>query len=161
MTHIRSSHPFDRARAGYTLVEMMIVTTVLGVVTVMATGHINDYIRERNVVAATAAVRNDLQQAFSIAARNRRPVRISFVASDTAIRVTDRDNTITYLRRGLGAGSGFMLRPSDVAFCTSSCDASIEVFPNGWASDTLVVRLSSGEYTRGFHVSRSGLVTTR
>lgn len=142
--------------------EMLIVTSVLGVLAALATGHISDYIRERNVAAAAAVVRNDLQQAFAIAARNRHPVRVSFAAGDTALLITDRENTVTYVRRGLGIGSGFMLEPSDVAFCARTCSsATVDVFPNGWASDTLTVTIGKGAYVRGIHMSRSGLVTAR
>jgi prepilin-type N-terminal cleavage/methylation domain-containing protein len=162
MTRTLWSHPTHRARAGFTLIEMLIVTTILGVIGLLSVGHISSYVRERNVSAAAATVRNDLQQAFAIAARNRRPVRVSFATSDTALRITNRENTVTYVSRGLGIGSGFMLEPSDVTFCTSSCSsATVDVFPNGWASDTLTVTISKGHYSRGIHMSRSGLVTTR
>jgi hypothetical protein len=84
------------------------------------------------------------------------------LSADTALKITDRENTITYVRRGLGSGGGFILGPSDIAFCASTCsDASVDVFPNGWASDTLTVTISKGSYSRGLHLSRSGLVTTR
>jgi prepilin-type N-terminal cleavage/methylation domain-containing protein len=156
------SHPTRRSRSGFTLVEMLVVVSVLGVIALMSMGQISDYTRERNVAAAAATVRMDLQKAFAIAARNRRPVRVSFAAADTALRITDREDTTTFVRRGLGAGSGFQLLPSDVAFCTSTCsDASLLVFPNGWASDSLSVTITKGEYTRGIHMSRSGLVTVR
>jgi len=162
MTRTRSSYPTLRPRSGYTVLELMIVTTVLSVMTVMSAGKISDYIRDRNVAAASAIFRNDLQQAFAIAARNRRPVRVSFSAADTALRITDRENTVTYVRRGFGNGSGLMLRPSDVAFCSKTCsDASIDVFPNGWASDTLSVTLGKGAYARTLRMSRSGLVTSK
>jgi hypothetical protein len=128
----------------------------------LSAGQVSNYVRERNVSAAAATVRNDLQQAFALAARNRRPVRLSFATADTALRITDRENTVTYLRRGLGTGSGFKLGPSDVAFCASSCSsATVDVFPNGWASETLTVTISKGPYARAIHMSRSGLVTTR
>ena len=156
------SHPTLRARTGFTLIEMLIVTGLLGVIAMLSMGQISSYVRERNVSSAAAIVRNDLQQAFAIAARNRRPVRVSFATADTALRITDRENTVTFVRRGLGAGSGLMLTPSDVAFCTSTCSsATVDVFPNGWASDTLRVTISKGPSTRGIHMSRSGLVTTR
>jgi Tfp pilus assembly protein FimT len=144
------------------VLELMIVTTVLSVVTVMSAGRISDYIRDRNVAAASSIFRNDLQQAFAIAARNRQPVRITFASVDTALHVANRANTVTYISRGLGRGSGFMLSPSNVAFCASTCaNAAVDVFPNGWASDTLTVTISKGSYSRGIRVSRSGLVTTR
>ena len=142
--------------------EMIFVMTLMGLLAALSAGRISTYITERNVRAATSVLQNDVQQAFAIAARNRRPVRITFAASDTALHVADRANTVTYISRGLGRGSGFMLSPSDVAFCASTCtNASVDVYPNGWASDTLSVTISRGSYSRGIRVSRSGLVTTR
>ena len=162
MTRTLWSHATYRAHAGFTLIEMLIVTSLLGLVAMLSMGQISNYVRERNVSSAAAIVRTDLQQAFAIAARNRRPVRVSFATADTALRITNRENTITFVRRGLGAGGGLMLSPSDIAFCTSTCSsATVDVFPNGWASDTLTVTISKGPYTRGVHMSRSGLVTTR
>jgi prepilin-type N-terminal cleavage/methylation domain-containing protein len=149
-----------RARTGFTLIETLIVMSMLGVIALLSMGRISEYVRERNVAAASSMVRNDLQQAFAIAARNRRPVRVSF--ADTALRITNRENSVTYVRRGLGVGGGLNLNPADVTFCTSTCsNATIDVFPNGWASDSLTVTISKGSYTRGVHMSRSGLVTTR
>jgi prepilin-type N-terminal cleavage/methylation domain-containing protein len=157
-----TSHPTRRRRRAFTVVEMLFVMTILGLISMLSMGQMSNYIRERNVTAAAATVRNDLQQAFAIAARNRRPVRLSFAGSDTALTITNRNNTVTYLRRGLGSGSGFMLVPSDVAFCSSTCSgATVDVFPNGWASDTLSVTIRKGPYSRGIHMSRSGLVTSR
>jgi Tfp pilus assembly protein FimT len=162
MNRTRTSYPTLRPRSGYTMVEMALVTSVMGLVSVMSMGRISEYIQQRNVAAATATVRNDLQQAFAIAARNRRPVRVTFGAADTALRITDRENTIVYVSRGLGAGSGFNIRPADLAFCSSSCsDASIDVFPNGWASDSLTVTIRKGSYARAIWMSRSGLIVTR
>jgi prepilin-type N-terminal cleavage/methylation domain-containing protein len=162
MMHILRRHPTHRARKGFTLVEMLIVTSLLGVIALMSMGQISNYVRERSVSSAAAIVRSDLQEAFAIAARNRRPVRLSFGTADTALRITNRENTLTFVRSGLGAGAGLMLSPSDVAFCTSTCSsATVDVFPNGWASDTLTVTIRKGPYTRGVHMSRSGLVTTR
>jgi len=154
-------YPTLRPRSGYTVLELMIVTTILSVVTVMSAGKIADYVRDRNVAAASSIFRNDLQQAFAIAARNRQPVRVTFSTADTALSITNRENTETYVRRGFGNGSGLMLRPSDVTFCAKTCTAaSIDVFPNGWASDTLNVTLGKGSHARTLRMSRSGLVST-
>jgi Tfp pilus assembly protein FimT len=162
MKRTRSWYPTPGPRAGYTVMELMIVTTLMGVVSLMSVGRISSYVQERHVVAAAMTVRNDLQQAFAIAARNRTPVRVSFASSDTALRLTNPENTVTYLSRGLGTGSGFMLGPADVAFCASSCSsASIDVYPNGWASDSLHVTISKGSHSRSIRMTRSGLVLTR
>jgi type II secretory pathway pseudopilin PulG len=148
-----------RPRAGYTIVELLIVTSVLTVVTALSVGRVAEYMSDRHAAAAAAVVQNDLQQAFTIAARNRRPVRVSFSAADTALLITDRENTVTYVRRGFGIGSGFMLRPSDVTFCTHECTtAFVDVFPNGWASDTLRVTVGREGHARSLRMSRSGLV---
>lgn len=148
-----------RLRAGYTIVELLVVASVLTVVTVISAGRIAEYMSDRNAAAAAAVVQNDLQQAFAIAARNRRPVRVSFSVADTALRITNRENTVTYVRRGFGVGSGFMLRPSDVTFCASVCtNAFVDVFPNGWASDSLNVTIGREGHARGLRMSRSGLV---
>lgn len=159
MRRILSSDLTGRARTGFTLIEMLTVMGMLGLIALLSIGRVSDYIRERNVAAASAIVRNDLQQAFAIAARNRQPVRVSF--ADTALQITNRENTITYVRRGLGVGSGLSFSPSDVSFCTTTCGATVDVFPNGWASDSLTVTITKAPYTRGVHMSRSGLVTTR
>jgi prepilin-type N-terminal cleavage/methylation domain-containing protein len=162
MTRTLWSHPTPRVPTGFTLIEMLIVMSILGVIALMSMGRISEYVRQRNVVSAAATVRNDIQQAFAIAARNRRPVRLRFAGADTALKITNRENSVTYVRRGLGNGGGFMLTPSDVAFCASTCsDASVDVYPNGWASDTLTITITKGAYSRGLHMSRSGLVTTR
>ncbi len=161
MTRILSSTA-RRPRAGYTIMEMLIVTSVLSVVTLMSAGRIADYLSDRNAAAAATVVRSDLQQAFVIAARNRKPVRVSFSTADTALRITDRANTVTYVRRTLGVGSGFMLRPSDVRFCSSVCTgAFVDVYPNGWASDTLNVTIGKAGHARGLRMSRSGLVVLK
>src|SRR5918998_5060676 len=94
-----TSPPTRRRRRAFTVVEMLFVMTILGLISMLSMGQVSNYIRERNVAAAAATVRNDLQQAFAIAARNRRPVRLSFVGSDTALTITNRENTVTYLRR--------------------------------------------------------------
>jgi Tfp pilus assembly protein FimT len=162
MMRMSTSYPTRRSRFGYTMVEMALVTSVMGLISVMSMGRISAYVQERNVSAAAATVRNDLQQAFAIAARNRRPVRVSFGPADTALRITNRENTVVYVNRGLGNGSGFMLKPSDVAFCSSNCsDASVDVFPNGWASDSLTITIRKGDYARAIWMSRSGLILTR
>ena len=151
-----------RPRAGYTIVELLIVTSVLTVVTALSVGRIAEYMSDRHAAAAAAVLQSDLQQAFAVAARNRHPVRVRFSAADTALLITNRENTATYVRRGFGNGSGFMLRPSDVSFCAKTCtDAVVDVFPNGWASDTVRVTIGRGAHARGLHMSRAGLVVSR
>src|SRR5688572_31174194 len=92
MTRTMWSYRAPQTPSGFTLIEMLIVTSLLGLIALMSVGQISNYVRERNVSSAAAVVRNDLQQAFAIAARNRRPVRLSFTTADTALKI-DRKST--------------------------------------------------------------------
>jgi len=140
------------------MIEMLVVFIVFGVSAMIAIRSVGDTLRRDRVGKAAAILSADLEQAFALAARQRMPVRIRLVDSVQLFTVRDRVDTNTrFRRRSFGSGSEFGLD-----YMASSKD-SIDVMPNGLASDTLTITLgvaSTGgsRYTKRIRVTRGGLV---
>ena len=126
-----------------------------GALTAMAMGRVTQIMSSQRLKAASVAVQNDIEGAFAIAQRNRRPIRISWDATKTQLNVTDRAASITYRRTTLGAAYG--LRASGIGFSISP----LEIYPNGLANDTLRITLSANGYVDTIRVSRAGLVRSK
>jgi hypothetical protein len=107
--------------------------------------------RQRRVIAASVAVSQDIETAFSLAARQRRPVRLAFDASSGEVRVTDRAATTVYRRRPLLMTSEYKLDAVTLS------PAPVEVFPNGVASTGFTITLTNGAFSRQVIVARTGL----
>jgi hypothetical protein len=72
--------------------------------------------------------------------------------------ITDRAQTTTY--RKTAFGSRYNLTSSNVAFYPSPA-STFEIYPNGFASDSLVITLSASGYSRSIKVTKSGMVQVR
>ena len=139
------------------MVEMMTVVVVFGTMLSIALPRLGNDIRQRRVIAAANAVSADIPVAFSLAARQRKPVTLSYDASSGEVRVTDRTNTnIVYHRRPLRSTSEYLL---DAVTMTPS---SVQFFPNGVSSAPFTIRLENGSFVRQLSVARTGFtrVTT-
>jgi prepilin-type N-terminal cleavage/methylation domain-containing protein len=148
---LRAHHP--SRRDGFTILELLTVMIIVGVVAAISAGKMHDIMLEQRVTRASTAVQNDLEAAFSIAARNRRPVRITWDAASMQLQVTDRLATTYYRRLGLGLDP-YGFRSGNVTVSTSP----IEIYPNGLANDELLVVFSANNVTKQVRMSRSGLV---
>lgn len=140
-----------RNRSGVTLVEWMTVIVILGTMLAIAIPRLSDSVRQRRVIAAVSALNADIPVAFSLAARQRKPVTISYDAATGEVRVTDRATDSIYVRRPLQATSEYML---DGVTMTPS---SVQVFPNGVSSSAFTIRLANGNFVRQLSVARTGL----
>ena len=145
--------PMLRPRPGFSLLELVIVMVLAGIISGLSFGKITNLIAQQRVAKAAAAITNDLQQAFAIAGRNRRPVRIVIDTAKMQINITDRAQTTNFRRTSLG--STYNLRAANVSFYPST---PVEVYPNGLASDTLSITLSANGSTRRLRVTRAGMV---
>jgi type II secretory pathway pseudopilin PulG len=132
---------------------MMVAIVIVGVTSAIGIGRIQQLIVANRVQRAASAVQNDLEAAFAIAGRDRRPVRISWDASTMALGVTDRAGTTAFRHTTLGMGS-YGLRAQDVTFSASP----LEVYPNGLAQDTLNITIVRGNASKQVRMTRSGLV---
>jgi hypothetical protein len=72
--------------------------------------------------------------------------------------ITDRAQTTTY--RKTVFGSRYNLRSSNVSFYPPP-GSTFEIYPNGFANDSLVITLSNGGYTRSIKATKTGMVQVR
>lgn len=141
----------NRTRPGFTLIEMLIVIVVLGSIAAIGLPRMNQTIRQRRVIAATHALSGDIEAAFSLAARQRRPIRLIYDSPSGELRVTDRTVGTVYRKRALLFSSEYKLGAAVMSA------ASIDLFPNGLASSPFNITLTSGAFSRQVAVTRTGL----
>lgn len=139
-----------RNRSGVTLVEWMTVIVILGTMFAIALPRLSDDMRQRRVIGAAGALNADIPAAFSLAARQRKPVTLSYDAASGEVRVTDSATDSIYVRRPLGNTSEYML---DAVTMTPS---SVQIFPNGVSSSAFTITLANGTFVRQLSVARTG-----
>ena len=140
-----------RNRSGVTLVEWMTVIVILGTMFAIALPKLGNSMRQRRVIAAGNALNSDIPVAFSLAARQRKPVVLSYDAASGEVRVTDRARPDSiYYRRALRGSSEYMLDG------VTMTPASVELFPNGVSSSAFTITLANGSFVRQLTVARTG-----
>jgi hypothetical protein len=136
--------------------ELAVVMMIGGVVTTMSMGKVHTLLSQQRVVHGATAVQNDLEAAFQIAGRNRKPVLISYDSTAQRFTIGDRTGSMYYRRTNLSSQAFGFSRTS-----VGVSRTSLQVFPNGLAEDTLLITLSSNGITKKLRMSRTGLVQTR
>lgn len=139
-------------RTGFTMVEFALTAVVLGILALMATPKVGALIHRGRVNRATAIVAADLESAFAMAARQRRPVRLSCACDSTLYRVVDRAGGTVRLSRTLSGDADFGI--TGLVFSASPVD----IFPSGIASAPLTVTISGGGRTRQITMTTAGQV---
>ena len=124
-----------------------------GIVTTMSLGKVHALLSQQRVVYAASAVQNDLEAAFQIAGRNRKPVQIAYDSTAQRFTIGDRTGSMYYRRTNLSAAA-FGFSKTSVGISRTP----VAVFPNGLAEDTLLITLSSNGITKKLYMSRTGLV---
>jgi len=146
-----------RNRRGFSIVELFTVLVIMLVVGGLSMSRFSAYLAHERVTKATVGLADDLRMAFAVPGRIRRPVRIWCDTARMQMLVTDRGQTTTY--RKTAFGSRYNLKSKDIRYYPSS--SWIEIYPNGFASDTMVITLSSNGYSRSLKVSKGGMVQVR
>lgn len=141
------------SRRGFSLIELFVVLTILGVVAGLSMGRFSNYLAHERVAKAAVGIANDINTAFAIPGRIRRPVRIRVDTTAMTLLVTDRAQTTTY--RSTPFGSRYNLRGTNVSYYPSTV---LEVYPNGFASDTMLITLTSNGFTKLVRVTKGGTV---
>jgi prepilin-type N-terminal cleavage/methylation domain-containing protein len=144
---------FRYARLGFTLVEMALAIVVMALLTAISMPRIATLLSHSRVNQTSAVVASDLQNAFAIAGRQRRPVRLSCVCASGAYSVVDRaGGTVRLSRTLLGDDE------SGVTALTFTPTTPVEIFPSGVASSPLTVTISAGAYSRQITMTTGGQV---
>ena len=131
-----------------TLLGLMVMGILFGAVALP----LRNGILESRLSRAVDVFTSDLERGFSLAERQRRPIRVRCLCPTPGYVVEDRDSAVVYLTRSLGSDEDF--RVSSLTFNP----ASIVVFPTGLASSTLTITLTAGEFIRTLRVTTAGQV---
>jgi prepilin-type N-terminal cleavage/methylation domain-containing protein len=145
------SCPMHRIR-GFTLIEMLIVVVVVGVMAMVAAPSVGRGVAQARVKRAASIVAGDLEVAVTNAARQRKPIRITFTSGTRSYTVADRATGEVLMSRDFGPGSELALN----SFGASA--AILDIYPNGIASSADTVTLRIGTHSRRVIVTRAGLI---
>lgn len=144
-------------RAGFTLVEIMMVLALLGLVSAMGVWGMLPALEHQKVRGAAGIIMADMQYAQMLAARQREPVAVIFNESLRMYVIKQRGGTTIYRERFLGDDSDYDLDAMEVEV-DSGKDAEVELFPNGVASKSVTVTVGIKDYERQVRLSRAGRV---
>src|SRR5438128_11551159 len=94
---VSSDSPSVRSRAGFTLIELMLVFALVGIVAAIAIRSVGDTIMRDRVNKVGAVLSTDMEQAFALAARQRAPIRVLIDSARMTIAIVERaDATMKY-----------------------------------------------------------------
>ena len=148
----RPAQPTRALRAGFSLIEMMVTVSMLGIMVGMVAPNVSKDISHSRVNRAVRVVATDLEQALSMAGRQRRPVRVVFDGSRKEIRLVDRTSGQLISRRVLGDISEYKL------YSVAGSPSTVDLLPHGVATASTIVTLSAGGYSRTVTMTRGGHV---
>ena len=140
-----------RARSGFTMIETIIVLVIVAILAALITPKVNEAIGQSRVQSSAAVIAGDLQLAFSLASRQRTPLRISVDPAGTGYTIQTRSGTVIR-ERLLGDDSDL-----HVGSLTSTV-TTLDVFPNGLASGPITITVAVNGYAQTVTMTRTGHV---
>lgn len=143
----------NRSRRGFTVTELLAVIVVVGILAVMIGPRVTALMSRAGASNASTVIALDLEQAVSLAARQRRPVRITADPTTQSYTFADRASGTVLFKRLLGTGSA-----SSSATGLTFSPNPIDVFPTGLTSAGLTVSVTAGSVVRQVTMSTGGFV---
>jgi prepilin-type N-terminal cleavage/methylation domain-containing protein len=154
-----SGHRAGAARRAFTMIELALTLTVIAIMAAMMVPKIGRVMQAQRIRRQTTIVAADLEQAFTLAARYRKPMRLSCTCASQTYTIADRTGGTVRLSRRLGADGD--LGTLTLAFTTNpviGVNGVVDIFPSGVSSTALTVTLTSGSSSRTVTLSTAGLV---
>ena len=129
------------------------VLVVIGIMVLMLIPQIRQSADSWRARQAAGLVAVDLESAFSLAGRERTPVRLTCYCDQQRYVLTDRAKGTILLERKLGPTSEYAMKT--LAFSSPT----IDIFPPGSSSNSLTVTLTTGSgASHQITMSQAGLV---
>ncbi len=150
---MKSSTVRTLGTAGFSVIELAVVTGVAGILLALAAYRFGPALEQAKARHAAAAVAADLQYAQMVAARDRQPVVVIVNSSLRLLMIRNRAGTTIYRQRFLGDDTEFGLD----TFSASPVN-SVEIFPNGVATQTMTYAATKGTNSRQIRLTRAGQV---
>jgi type II secretion system protein H len=141
----------SRAHSGFTLLEVMVVLVLIAMLAAAGIPSVTRAIAHNRINNSAAVIAGDFQLAFSLAARERRPLVITVNAAGASYRIADRAGTVIR-ERNLGDHSDLHVGSM------SSSTSTLNIYPNGLSSGPISVRVTIGDYTQRITMTRAGQV---
>jgi type II secretory pathway pseudopilin PulG len=136
------------------MIELALTFTIIAIMAAMIAPRFGRVMQATRVSRSAAVVASDLEQAFTLAGRYRRPMRISCDCGNSIYTIADRTGgTVRLTRR---------LRDDDLGSLTLVMETpgggTVDVFPSGVSTALLRFRITSGASTRAVTLSTAGHV---
>ena len=144
-------------RRGFTMVEMVFTFVVIAIMAAMIGTKIGPALRKSQVNRSISLVASDMEAAYSLAARQRKPVRIDCNCGAGTYTVADRAGTVL-LSRNLQADADLGVMTLTFTPGPPTNALPVEIFPPGIGDKTLTVRITSGTSTKAVTVSTVGQI---
>lgn len=150
---VRQTRRHER-RAGFTAVELLIVVTIIGLMAVAAMPRISRVVAEQRIRKLQEVVATDIERAFALARRERKPITVTYNTSTFVLTVADRASGTALFTDYIGRFDD--MSTTSVSFSPS---AGITIFPMGLSTAAMTITLTNATYTRTVSVTRAGQVT--
>src|SRR5687768_12572748 len=141
--------PFNRSRAGFTLVEALIAIVILGILVGALAPVVSRQISHSRVNNAAHLLAADLENALSLAGRQRSPVRVTVDPAQRTVLIADRATGNVITLRSYGPTSEFKVET------LSASPASVDLLPQGRATSATTLTVAIGPYSRQVTLSRA------